>query len=108
MSPLPLLKLSEALTCLKSPPRGQNASLEFLRSTRGLLPTVLPSCPWIRGLFPAIEFVVAFSPSLPNPGDPENPLAHACPNSGDFNAAERSSAARSRSPSLGLIAPIRS
>jgi hypothetical protein len=30
-------------------------------------------CPWIQGLFPAIEFVVVPSPSLPNSGDPGPP-----------------------------------
>jgi hypothetical protein len=45
-------------------------------------PPFSPLCPWIRGLFPAIEFAVAPSSSLPN--------------SGDFTAAERSGAARSR------------
>jgi hypothetical protein len=67
-----------------------------------------PLGPRIRGLFPATKFAVAFSPSLPNPGDPEITLACAYPNSGNFTAAERSSAARSRSPSLGLISPVRS
>ena len=59
-------------------------------------PPFSPLCPWIHGLFPAIEFVVAFSPSLPNSGDPGATLARACLNSGDFTAAERSGAARSR------------
>jgi hypothetical protein len=59
-------------------------------------PSFFPLCPRIRGLFPATEFVVAFSPSLPNPGDPGTPLAHACLNSGDLTAAEMRSAARSR------------
>jgi hypothetical protein len=64
-------------------------------------------CPRIRGFFPAIEFVVAFSPSLPNPGGPGTPLAHACLNSGDLTAAERSSAARSHStPRSDLLRPI--
>jgi hypothetical protein len=54
-------------------------------------------CPWIHGLFPAIEFVVAFSPSLPNSGDPGATLARASLNSGDLTARERNSAARSRS-----------
>jgi hypothetical protein len=65
-----------------------------------------PIYPRICGLFPATEFVVAFSPSRPNPGDPGTPLARACPNSGDFIAVERSSAARSHSPSPGLISPV--
>jgi hypothetical protein len=79
------------------------------RSSSGPLeafsPLFSPLCPRIRGLFPATEFVVAFSPSLPNPGDPGTNLARACPNSGDFTAAERSGAARSRSPP-GLISPV--
>ena len=96
MSPLSLLKPAKALARFKSPPHGRNRSPEFLRPARGLLPTVLPSCPWIRGLFPAIEFVVAFSPSLPNSGDPGATLARASLNSGDLTAAERDSTARSR------------
>ncbi|PWZ40974.1 hypothetical protein Zm00014a_013176 [Zea mays] len=55
-----------------------------------------PLCPWIRGLFPAIEFVVAPSPSLPNSGNPGATLARAYLNSSDLIAAERSGAARSR------------
>jgi hypothetical protein len=55
-----------------------------------------PLCLWIRGLFPTIEFAVAPSPSLPNSSDPGATLAHACLNAGDFTAAERSGAARSR------------
>jgi hypothetical protein len=41
---------------------------------------------------------MSFCPSLPNPGDPGTTLARACPNSDDFTAAERSSAAHIRSP----------
>jgi hypothetical protein len=52
-------------------------------------------CPWIHGLFPAIEFAVAFSPSLPNSGNPEATLARASLNSVDPIATERNSAARS-------------
>jgi hypothetical protein len=59
-------------------------------------PLFPPLCPWIRGLFPAIEFVVAPATFLPNYGDPGATLAHACLNSGDLTAAERSGAARSR------------
>jgi hypothetical protein len=62
-------------------------------------PPFSPLCPWIHGLFPAIEFAVAFSPSLPNCGDPGATLARACLNSGDPTAVERNSAARSRSSS---------
>jgi hypothetical protein len=59
-------------------------------------PPFSPLCPWIHGLFPAIEFVVASSSSLPNSGDPGATLAHACLNSSDLTTAERSDAARSR------------
>jgi hypothetical protein len=53
-------------------------------------------CPWIHGLFPAIEFTVVPSPSLLNCGDPGATLARANLNSGDLTAAERSGAAHSR------------
>jgi hypothetical protein len=71
------------------------------RSYSGPPETFSPSfsllCPWIHGLVPAIEFTVAaFSPSLPNSGDPGATLAHASLNSGDPTAAERNSTARSR------------
>ena len=59
-------------------------------------PLFSPLCVWIRGLFPAIEFAVAPSSSLPNSGDPGATLARASLNSGDFTAVERSGAARSR------------
>jgi hypothetical protein len=59
-----------------------------------------PLCPWIRGLFPAIEFVVAPSSSLPNCGDPGATLARARLNSDDLTTAERSSAGRSHSTPL--------
>ncbi|PWZ12859.1 hypothetical protein Zm00014a_040047 [Zea mays] len=58
-----------------------------------LSPPFSPLYPWIHGLFPAIEFAVAPSSPLPNSGDPEATLAHACLNSGDLTAAERSGAA---------------
>ena len=61
-----------------------------------LSPPFSPLCPWIHGLFPAIEFVVASSSSLPNSGDPVATLARARLNSGNLTAAERSGAARSR------------
>jgi hypothetical protein len=67
-----------------------------------------PLCPRTRGLFPAIGIVVAFSSSLPNPGDPGATLAHAYPNSGALTATERSSAVRSRSALPGLISSVRS
>jgi hypothetical protein len=69
-------------------------------------PPFSPLYPQIHGLFPTIEFAVAFSPSLPNSGDPRATLAHAYPNSGDPTATERSSAARSRSPLPGLIPSV--
>jgi hypothetical protein len=98
--PLPLLKLSQALARLKPPPRGRNASLEFLRFARGFLPAVLPSLSEDSWPFLATEFVMTSSPSLPNPGDPGATLARACLNSSDLIATENSSAARSRSSSL--------
>jgi hypothetical protein len=58
-------------------------------------PSFSPLCPWIHGLFPAIEFAVAPSPSLPNSGDPGATLSRASLNSGDLTAAERNSAAHS-------------
>jgi hypothetical protein len=80
------------------------------RSYSGPLETFSPPfsllCPWIRGLFPAIEFAVVPSSSLPNSGDPGATLARASLNSGDLTAVERSSAARSRSPLLGLIPSV--
>jgi hypothetical protein len=54
-------------------------------------PPFSPLFPWIHGLFPAIEFAVAPSPSLPN--------------SGDLTTAERSGAACSRLFPPGLIPP---
>jgi hypothetical protein len=59
-------------------------------------PPFSPLCPWIHGPFPAIEFAVAPSSSLPNSGDPGAALAHACLNSGDLTVAKRSSAAHNR------------
>jgi hypothetical protein len=43
--PLPLLKLAKALPRLKSLPRGQNGSPEFLWAARGHLTAALPSLP---------------------------------------------------------------
>jgi hypothetical protein len=96
VSPLPLLKLAKALARLKSPPRGRNRSPEFLRPAQDSLTTVLPSLPVDSWPLPAIEFAVAPSYPLPNSGDPGATLACANLNSGDFTAAERSSAARRR------------
>ncbi|PWZ12429.1 hypothetical protein Zm00014a_033210 [Zea mays] len=73
-----------------------------------LLPPFSPLCPWIRGLFPAIEFAVAPSSPLPNSGDPGGTLARACLNFGDFTAVERSGAASRTSIFPGLISPDRS
>jgi hypothetical protein len=79
------------------------------RSFSGLLeatsPPLSPLCPWIHGLFPAMEFAVAPSSPLPNSGDPGGTLARACLNSGDLTAAERSDTAHSHLFSLGLITP---
>jgi hypothetical protein len=52
--------------------------------------------PRICGLFPAIEFAVAPSSTLPNSSDAGATIARACLNSGDLTATERSGAARSR------------
>ncbi|PWZ04694.1 hypothetical protein Zm00014a_010704 [Zea mays] len=70
-------------------------------------PPFSPLCPWIHGPFPAIEFAVAPSSSLPTLATP-NPLAHACLNSGDLIAVERSTAARSHPFPSGLIPSVRS
>jgi hypothetical protein len=93
VSPLPLLKLAKDLALLKSPPRGRNRSPEFLRPARDLLTVVHPLCPWIHGLFPATEFVVAPSSPMPNSGDPGATLARARLNSGDLTTAKRSGGA---------------
>ena len=61
-----------------------------------LSPPFSPLCPWIHGLFPAIEFAMAPSSPLPNSGDPGATLAHTCLNTDDFTVVERSGAARSR------------
>jgi hypothetical protein len=70
------------------------------RSYSGLPETLSPLFsllyPWIHGPFPAIEFAVAPSSSLPNFGDPRATLARVHLKSGDLTAAERSGAARSR------------
>jgi hypothetical protein len=58
-----------------------------------------PLCSRIHGLFPAIKFAMALSPSLPNSGDPGATLVRTSLNSGDFTAAEKSSTARSHSSS---------
>jgi hypothetical protein len=109
MSPLPLLKIAKALARLKSPPRGRNGSSKLFRPARGFSPPFPPVCPWIHGPFPAIEFAVAPSSSLPNSGDPRATLAHASLNSGDLTTVERSGAARSRlfSPWSDHLRPIR-
>jgi hypothetical protein len=79
------------------------------RSFSGLPDTFSPPfshlCPWIRGLFPAIEFAVAPSSPLPNSGDPRATLARACLNSGDLNTAERSGAASRTFVSLVCFPP---
>jgi hypothetical protein len=107
VSPLPLLKLAKALARLKSPPHGRNGSSELLRPARGFLSAVLPSLPWIHGPFPAIEFAVAPSSSLPNSGDHGATLARASLNSGDLIAAERNSATLSHPFPPVLIPSVR-
>jgi hypothetical protein len=62
-------------------------------------------CPWIHGLFPALEFAVVPSPSLPNSGDLGATLARACLNSGDLTTVERSGAASRTSGFPSLISP---
>jgi hypothetical protein len=99
VSPLPLLKPSQALAPSSPLPVAEIPH----RSSSGPPEAFSPLCPRIRGLFPATKFAVASSPSLPNPGNPGATLSRAFLNSGDLTAAERSSAARSRSPLPGLI-----
>jgi hypothetical protein len=83
------------------------AHLSFSGPPKATSPPLSPLCPWIHGLFPAIEFAVAPSSRLPNSGDLGATLAHACLNSGDLTVVERSDTARSRLfPSL--IFPVRS
>jgi hypothetical protein len=60
-------------------------------------PPFSPLYPWIHVPFPAIEFAMAPSSSMPNSGDPEATLARAYLNFGGLTAAERSSATRSHS-----------
>jgi hypothetical protein len=79
------------------------AHRSFFGPPETISPPFYPLCPWIHGLFPAIEFAVAPSLSLPNYGDPEANLARASLSSGDLNAVERSGAAHSHLFSLGLI-----
>jgi hypothetical protein len=70
-------------------------------------PPFSPLCSWIHVPFPAIEFAVTPSSSLPNSGDPGATLARASLNSGDLTVAERNSAARSRlSPWPDPLHPI--
>jgi hypothetical protein len=73
------------------------AHRSFFGPPEATSPPLSPLCPWIHGLFPAIEFAVAPYSPLPNSGDPGATLARACLNSADLTAAERSGAARSRS-----------
>jgi hypothetical protein len=96
MSPLPLLKLAQALARLKSPPVAGMAHRSYSGPPETFSPPFSLLYPWIHGLFPAIEFAVMPSPSLPNSGDPGSTLARASLNSGDLTAVERSGAARSR------------
>jgi hypothetical protein len=72
------------------------AQRSFSDPPEAFSPPFSPLCPWIRGLFPAIEFTVAPSTSLPNSGDPGATLARTRLNAGDLTAAKRSGAALSR------------
>jgi hypothetical protein len=96
VSPLPLLKLAKALARLKPLPVAGMAHRSSSGPPEAFLPPFSPICPWIHGPFPAIEFAVAPSSSLPNSGDLGATLARAYLNSGDLTVAERNSAARSR------------
>ncbi|PWZ26240.1 hypothetical protein Zm00014a_032073 [Zea mays] len=71
------------------------AHRSFSDSPETFSPSFSLLCPWIHGLFPATEFVVAPSSPLPNSCDPGATLARTCLNSGDLTAVERSGAARS-------------
>jgi hypothetical protein len=70
-------------------------------------PPFSPLCLWIHGPFPAIEFAVAPSFSLPTSGDPGATLARASLNFSDLTATERSGAACSRLFPPGLIPSVR-
>jgi hypothetical protein len=83
------------------------AHRSFSDPPKAFSPPFYPLCPWIHGLFPATEFVVAPSSPLPNSCDPGATLARASPNPGDLTAAERSGAARSRLfPRSDFLHPI--
>ena len=103
MLPLPVLKLSQALARLKPPPVAGMPRRSSSSPPEAFSPPFSPLCPWIHGLFPAIEFTVAPSSPLPNSGDPGATLARACLSSGDLITAERSGATRNHLFSLGLI-----
>jgi hypothetical protein len=107
VSPLPLLKLAQALVRLKPPPRGRNGSPEFLRLARGFLTAILPSLPMDSWPFPRHRVRCGALFHSAQLRRPRTPLAHACLNFGDLTATERSSAARSRpSPRSDLLRPI--
>jgi hypothetical protein len=103
VSPLPLLKLAKALARPSPLLVAGIAHRSFFDPFKTLSPPFSPLCPWIHGLFPAIEFAVASSSSLPNSGDPGANLARASLSSDDLTAVERSDATRSHPFSLGLI-----
>jgi hypothetical protein len=71
---LPLLKLAQALAPF---PVVRMAHWSFSGPPEATSPPLSPLCPWIHGLFPAIEFDVAPSSPLPNSGDPGATLARA-------------------------------
>jgi hypothetical protein len=96
--PLALLKLSQALACLKPSPRSRNPSQEFLRPARGFFPAIPPSLTSDSWPQPRHRVRRVVFPSLINSGDPGTAIARTCPNSDDFTTEERSGAARSRSP----------
>jgi hypothetical protein len=104
--PPPLLELARALPRPIAPLAAEIPHRSYSGPPETFSPPFSLLCPRIRGLFPTIEFAVAFSPSLPNSGDPGATLAHACLNSSDPTIAERSSATRSRLPLLDLIPSV--
>jgi hypothetical protein len=87
--PLPLLKLAQALARLKPLPVAEIPHRSYSGPPETFPLSFSPLCPRIHGFFPAIEFVVAFSPSLPNSGDPGATLARVSLNSGDLTAVKR-------------------
>jgi hypothetical protein len=106
MSTLPLLKLAQALAALSPLPMAGMAHQSYSGLPEAFSPPFSLLCPWIHGLFPAIEFAVVPSPSLPNSGDHGATLARASLNSGDLTSAERSRATVNRLFPPGLVPSV--